>query len=393
MAIYSKREFTLDYDGYMMNRAMFCGIDLGATLSNFISQENINTNAIDSLSDKIFKLIKELDTEENCYGLSIALTNYYFETIWSNCERDILKGKTKIAEDKIKLACEIVWKQEKLTGYTFHKGTPYYFLGYCYLISGNLDWAFQMIDNGLTENLDTYPKLGLDYRDAPSYLFMTLNANNPRNYMHAIVLRMKEKVEYFIKEHNEMSSNNTTYEVFDKNFLQLIDKSFDNVKFYFVYLIMSLINMNLPENSSLHNNDFSNIRKIELIFDLCLVVDKTLAQKYGTRYISGGVIKYLNQVVGIADTHDKLINNLSYMNGDPFDIRADPQIVANGLLSDTVLYKKNPIGYSFRCMLLSWSLRNFSAHNLSGIDVILKNSFSHLLRMLFSALFFASQIL
>jgi hypothetical protein len=84
---------------------------------------------------------------------------------------------------------------------------------------------------------------------------------------------------------------------------------------------------------------------------------------------------------------------LSYANGAPFDINADPKIVANGLVNSTVLYKKNEISYNFRSMLLSWNLRNFSAHNLSGIDEMLKSSFSKLLIMLFSALFFAIQIL
>jgi hypothetical protein len=392
MPTYNNDKFSLDYEGSEMKRALYDGEDLRDILSSIVSRNDID--AMNSISNKIFKLIMDLDTELQNYELSIALTNYYFEKIWKICEDDLREGKNKIAEDKIKWSCKIVWNQEKSLAYTFHKGTPYYFLGYCYLISGNLDLAFQMIHNGHTENLVTYPRLGLDYRTAPSYLFMTLNANDSRNYMYEIVLVMKEKVEYFIKEHNEVSCNNMTYATFDKNFLQLTDKNFDNVKFYFVYLIMSLINMNLPEESSLHNNDFSNIRKIELMFDLGLIVDKTLAQKYGTPLIRQGVIKYLNQVLSIAEsTYDKIINNLSYTNGDPFKISADPKIVANALLNNTVLYKKNPISYSFRCMLLSWNLRNFSAHNLSGIDVVLKNSFSHLLTMLFSALFFASEIL
>jgi hypothetical protein len=392
LAIYNKDEFSLDYEGYIMNRALFKGEDLGIAISNIVTRNDIDE--MNSIADKIFKLIMELDTEDCHYDASIALTNYYFETIWGNCELDIKDGKTKLAEQKMKWACEIVWNQEKSNSYSFHKGTPYFFLGYCYLVNGNLDLAFQMIHNGHIENLIVYPRLSLDYRTAPSYLFMTLNVNDSRNYMYDEVLLMKNKIEYFIREHNKKSLNFMTYETIDKKFLQLRDKDFDNIKFFLVYFIMNLINMDLPEERSLNNNDFSNIRKIELMFDLGLIVDKTLAQKYRTSYIKEGVLKYLNQVLGITETtYEALRKNLNYTNGDAFDINADPKIVSDGVLTNAILYKRKPIDYSFRCMLLSWNLRNFAAHNLSGIDDVLKNSFSNLLIMLFSALFFAIDIL
>jgi hypothetical protein len=98
MPIYNRDRFSLDYEGFRMRMALFNGQDLGTALSNIISPRNID--GMNSMSDKIFKLIMELDTEVYQYELSIALTNYYFETVWCNWEPDIQEGKTKIAEER-----------------------------------------------------------------------------------------------------------------------------------------------------------------------------------------------------------------------------------------------------------------------------------------------------
>ena len=68
--------------------------------------------ALDNISDQIFSLIKHLDKEENKYDLSIALTNYYFETFWIISIVYIQSGNTKKAEENMLLSCQNVWKQE-----------------------------------------------------------------------------------------------------------------------------------------------------------------------------------------------------------------------------------------------------------------------------------------
>ena len=205
---------------------------------------------------------------------------------------------------------------------------------------------------------------------------------------------MKKKVEYFINEHNKQSAYQMPYDSFDKKFLQHMSKEFDEVKFFLVYLIMNLINMNLPEEQSLTKNNFSNLRKIELMFNLSLIIDKTLSETYQTKYISNGVIQYLFDEVGISErSPEELLKNLTYADGSEFKINGDPKVVAEGLLNSKVMYKGKAIEYRFRSMLLAWSLRNFSAHNLTGIDQLLMTSYSSMLTMLFSALFFAAEIL
>lgn len=385
--------FFFDYEGYEMKSATMNGKDLKGYLLDLIFSDDKVIR--DDVTDQIFSEIKQFDND-NLYELSIALTNYYFETFWFASMMYIQDGKTKKAEDTMIWSCENVWKQEIMKNYTFHKGTPYYFLGFSYLINGNLDLAFQMIHNGHVDGLIVYHKLGLDYKTAPSYLFMTLN-NDPNNALYNYVLMMKKKLEKFIRDHNtlnKLSTSSISYEIFYKKFLQRDSMEFDEIKFVLVYLLMNLINLDKHSRKSLIDNSFSNLRKIELLRSLSLIVDKTLAEKYGTNTIADGVIQYFVKHVRIPENDSAQLQNvLSYADGDPFLINVNVEHVVNELLANGVRYKNNPLSYQMKCMLLVWNLRNFSAHNLSGISELLTNSYYSILSMLFSALFFAAEIL
>jgi hypothetical protein len=308
---------------------------------------------------------------------------------------NIQDGKTKKAEENMIWSCENVWKQEVIKNYTFHKGTPYYFLGFSYLINGNLDLAFQMIHNGHVDGLIVYHKLGLDYKIAPSYLFMTLS-NDPNNALYSYVLMMKKKLEKFIRDHNTLNKLSTSpislYSI--KKFLQRDSIEFDEIKFVLVYLLMNLINLDKHGRNSLTDNSFSNLRKIELMRSLSLIVDKTLAEKYGTDEIDAGVFEYLKDKLSIGEEAiDKFIDAISYSNGNSFKMRGLTERVTKGILANELRYNQKELSYPMKCMILVWGIRNFSAHNLSGINQLLTNSYHSIFSMLFSTLFFAAEIL
>jgi hypothetical protein len=155
---------------------------------------------------------------------------------------------------------------------------------------------------------------------------------------------------------------------------------------------MNLINLDKHDKKSLTNNSFSNLRKIELMRALSLIVDKTLAEKYKTNYISDGVIEYFVHKIGLPeDDSAKLHNALTYSDGTKFLINGSPEEIISELLADGVRYKNYPLTYPMKCMLLVWNLRNFSAHNLSGIDSLLTNSYHSIISLLFSALFLSAE--
>ena len=241
-----------------MKSATMNGKDLRGYLLELIFSDDKVT--MDNVTDEIFSEIKKLD-KDNLYELSIALTNCYFETFWLAAMMKIAHEKTKRAQEILIWACENAWKQDHAKNYNFHKGTPYFFLGRCYLMNGNLDLGFQMVHSGHIENLATYRQLRQDYKIAPSYLFMVLNKNVPDNALYDYVLRMTSKVDQFIDYHNKYAATPISYEIFDKKFLQRPKEEFDEIKFVLVYLLMNLINLDKYDRKPLNENSFSNLKK------------------------------------------------------------------------------------------------------------------------------------
>lgn len=389
--------FSFNYEDYGMKCATIQGRELNTFLLTIISSND--KPAMEFFTDQIFTLINQFDIDK-LYGLSIALTNYYFEIFWFAAWMDIQKGMTKRGEEILIWACENAWKQDKAKNYNFHKGTPYFFLGRCYIMNGNFDLGFQMVHLGHIENLVVYPKLNLiypklnlDYRDAPSYLFMTLK-NIKDNALYDYVLIMKNKLEKFIRAHNDLAPYPISYEIFDEKFLYHVSRDFDEAKFVLVYLLMNLINLDKYDRKPLNQNSFSNLKKIELMRSLCLIVDKTLGETYGTDGIDAGVFKYLKDKLSIGETEiDKFYNAISYSDKSSFKMREHAERITRAILSNELRYNQIELSYSMKCMILVWRLRNFSAHNLSGINQLLTDSYHSILSMLFSALFFAAEIL
>jgi hypothetical protein len=71
---------------------------------------------------------------------------------------------------------------------------------------------------------------------------------------------------------------------------------------------------------------------------------------------------------------------LCYSDGTQFDVNGDPEDVITKLLNNEVCYKGKSISYNMKCMLAAWNLRNFSAHNLTGIDNLLSKKYHDALR-------------
>ena len=163
-----------------------------------------------------------------------------------------------------------------------------------------------------------------------------------------------------------------SYEIFDKKFLQRPKEEFDEIKFVLVYLLMNLINLDKFDRKPLNENSFSNLRKIELIRSLSLIVDKTLAEKYGTDGIDAGVFRYLKEKSDISETSIGLFAKaVSYSDKSQFKMYGHTERIAEGILANELRYKQKELSYSMKCMILVWGLRNFSAHNISGINQLL----------------------
>jgi len=383
-----------------MQAATYKGLDLNNETDTLIHNAFTKGERLQfqTFSNEIFDTIADLDKNYSMYELSIALTNAFFERINDYFNQYFTNGKILDGQAILKIAIEAVQKWEDAHGYMIHKATAYTFLGNTYLVTGNLDLAFTMIHDSLIQDTYTYPRLGKDYKkEAPAYLFATLNINNPVSMLYKYVQEMKNKVESIINAHNfacESAISQFSYTTFHNKFLQR--GSLEPIVFYFVYTIMTALNLENWDKKLLANNAFSRLRQVDLLFNLSLVVDKTLSDKYTSEFISEGVFSYLKQVEQITDANAGALNKcFNYSNGKPLKISEETiENLIPALLNNTITYRGQNTSYRMRAMLAVWNVRNFSAHNLTGIDKLLTTvSYENILNLLMSALFFAIEVL
>jgi hypothetical protein len=392
--------FVLNYIGSRMQCASYKGDNLDNVTETSIHNAFTTGNSVEFeiFSNEVFDTIVDLDINHSMYELSIALTNAYFERINSYFNQYFRQGYTLHGQEILRLAIRTVQKWEDAHGYRIHKGTPYTFLGYTHLVTGNLDLAFTMLHDSVSQNTYTYPKLGRDYKlEAPSYLFATLNIDNPNNMLYGYVQQMKRKVEAIIEAHNLACGTAVppfSYTKFHDKFLQR--SSLESIVFYFVYTVMTILNLENWDKRLLANNSFSRLKQVSLLFDVSLVTDKTLSEKFGSKYVSGGVFDYLKQAEQIQEANAGALNlSFKYSNGKQFLISEEPiENVLSALLSNNITYRDGSTSYRMRAMLAAWNVRNFSAHNLTGIEKLLTTTpFENILNLLMSALFFSIEIL
>lgn len=396
---YQIGNFVLNYDGWRMQSATYRGRDLNSETWRLVDEAFRTGNRVqfEAFSNKVFDTVADLDKNHSKFDLSIALTNAYFERINGYFNEYFSQGLVPYGQAILKLAIDTVRKWEDKNGYRIHKGTPYTFLGYTHLITGNLDLGFSLVHDSLAQNRLTYPRLKEDYKKSPSYSFATLNKDNTNSMLIDYVIRMKAKVESIIDKHNVACGTSIahfSYPTFHNKFLQR--ESLEPIVFYFVNTVMTTLNLENWDKNLLSNNAFFHLKKIGLLFNVSLVVDKVLSEKYGSEYVKEGVFGYLKEVEKITDTNVHALNTcFNYSNGNPITISSENiENLVPALLNNTISYRGQKTTYRMRAMLAAWNVRNFSAHNLTGIEDLLKTTpYEKIFNLLMSALFFATEVL
>jgi hypothetical protein len=341
----------------------------------------------------MFDAIRSFDIVDGKYPLSASLANYYFERYTSLWIPLLGQGKVTEAIDVMKLANQVVWDWEgRNRPYMVHKGTPYFFTGQSYLIAGNIDLAFLMVHNAIEEDKRNHTRLGLNYGTAPANSFASLNFNIQSSSMYGYVQVMKRRLDNFIAVHNQFVSPSAsfTYQTFEQKFLLTANSNLDEVKFFFVYCLSSIINLETISNVRLLVNAFTRLRNVDLLFNLSLIVDKVLQDVFQGSYIGDGVLRLLRQSEQIPEsTKSQLESVLTYQNGNPLKIDDDPDKVIPDLLSRTVRYRGSAVSPRMASLVSAWNLRNYGAHTVGGASAITSTKYRETLELLMSALFFA----
>jgi len=160
---------------------------------------------------------------------------------------------------------------------------------------------------------------------------------------------------------------------FDEKFLRNENELLD-IGYFFTYTFFSIIQNQRNKNLESEDNNFSKLRSLNLIFNLCLIIDEILKDiflKNETNHSKKTMaysIEDLSQQKSWTNTHE-LIEY--WKDSGKFDLDHPSEIIQM-LLDKTEMYNGNPIEKQTFTMILAYVLRNYGAHNLNQESIIVQ---------------------
>lgn len=290
----------------------------------------------------------------------------------------------------------LVWEKSHST--QIHKGTPFFFLGMNLIFQGDIDTGFLFIYNAMEGDKASYRAMGQAdrYKQAPAYMTATI-VDNPANVLHETVVRpIRGAISNYVTSFSQATNLPYTLGDFQACFLGNPDLEIEKLVFFFVYNMYVHIQRNrFKQLPQFFDNDFSKIKNLDSIFNMCLIIEELLQHRFGktgTNYfISDGVLDLVAAKTWITagktreETEKQFFSKLAGV-----DLRLDPSTTVPVILSGNITYGGLPITPELRYLLLAWHLRNYGGHNIRVQDVLVK-SYDQIFEWLIYALFIASQ--
>lgn len=328
------------------------------------------------LEDMFFAIDDLYSTHKEC--LAAFLSSFLYERLTPSWKKLILSGNHINAIQYWKKYILITQEWEGRNNKHIHKGTPYAFMAYTYLLIGDIDTGFSYIYNAIEEDIrlnSVCPQLNYP-RSAPVYLTASLSSVK-RNVMYSFVERIRLDLETNLSDYRDYFGGILTLSEFDNKFLQ--NELLDIIKYYFVFTYWTVFEYQRKVDAAMMQNDFSKLKNANWMFALCLVIDKLLNRKYGTDNIGKGIIA-LSTDKGYMRQSD--LENLRSQN----NLNKDPDDAIPRLLQMNLNYNGSPIKKEIQYLLVAWNIRNFAGHNIK-IQNVFGDKFKELFKVLLYCIF------
>ena len=260
---------------------------------------------------------------------------------------------------------DLVEASETSNNVKIHKGHPYFFLAFYYLLSGYIETGFVYASNAIKQDEvlnELCPELNYPQK-APIYL-TTFLVDNPNNCMIELVRVLRQELKVHIKRYKNEFTREFTIEDFDKRFLQNEDNpSLKGPRYLFSYCFWSLIEQKKKIKAQITDNEFSKLKNLNWFFNLCLIVDKILEAnpKINRDKISQNVNKVF-QLEGFTSAFD-LVKKINKEYRIDFH-KDDPDKVLNILMQMNLLVDSKKVPKLAIHYLIAWRLRNYGGHNI-----------------------------
>lgn len=312
----------------------------------------------------VFDAAWDLDGSGNAC-LAAFLSTFLFDSMTPLWSALVACGQHLLAIHVWTAILRLAHEWERRSGKTTHKGSPYAFLAYTYLMMGNFDAAFAYIYNAIEEDRRlgrACPKISYPAQ-APVYRTATLS-DDPHNIMYSDVSVIRSAIETEIKTYRRVFGSSFSMQDFDARFLRNPD--LEVVAFFFVFAYWSIVEHRERIGNDLMRNDFSRLKNAQRLFALCLVIDQLLHEH--PSYTGASIRKEIRNFV----EKQGLMTRTSFdaLLKDENVARADPDCLLPSILSQSLTHDGKPVRKEVQYLLAAWKLRNFAAHNIQTQRVI-----------------------
>jgi hypothetical protein len=334
---------------------------------------------------KIFDTVKEMHDkkiEVRYSSLLVARLYEVFEGYWV----DVLlsQNRDRIGIKFWRKVIEITKNWQKDHPEIFiHLGTPYYFLAENYLMVGDLDSAFAYLHEATNIDKKTWQ---WKYPDHMGSYCLSKLLDKPQSQMNYIVRDLRTELLIFIGIFNERYSDFNIQD-FDDKFLRNENELLD-MGYFFAYTFFSIVQSKRNAILESSENSFSKLRSLDIIFNLCLIIDEILKNNFlrnetdqNKRTISYSIEKLCIKM--------NWTNSYQLMkhweNNGKFDLGHMDKIIQMLLLKNENFDGKD-IEKEVFTMMLVYVLRNYGAHNLNQHSIVVEK-YNEIITELMMALF------
>jgi hypothetical protein len=396
MGTHASGNIIIEFDSaYKTERILASGIDimniiLQLTSTPLVGRTVALPEPLYKLANQVFDAIDDVNRQGLNGFIAITAADRFFESfvpLWRS-----------LFSFGFQLACSEMWAQllrwtlswESSHSAHIHKGTPFFFLGENLIFQGDIDTAFLFIYNAMEEDKAWSSDLNRSdqYKQAPAYMTATI-ADDQRNALyHTIVKPIRKAIADYATSFSSATSTSFTLADFQANFLDKAE--LEEVILFFVYNMYHHVQRNrFNQVPRFFDNDFTKLKNLDSIFNLCLVIEEVLQHKFaGTAanyYISDGIL-HLASGMGWIPAGESERRFFAKLQG--VDLRLDPSTTVPTLLTGNITYDNRPIRSELLYLLLAWHLRNYGGHNIRA-QTILVQSYDQIFEWLMYALFVA----
>jgi len=250
--------------------------------------------------------------------------------------------------------------QEHNDGVFIHKGTPYYFLAENYFLVGDLDSAFTYLHNALKIDEQTWQWEQEGHVGAYSLAKMI---DAPYTQMNYLTKEHRNQLSEFIRKFNSEFGDLTIEEITNK-FLKNEGK-YHLIGYFFVFTFHSIIHHMHNLKLETPENYFSKLRSLDVIFNLCLIIDDILKNRFlekcsdDDKYISNGIHEYCKKF-----NFNYMVFQKKWKQEGKFD-RINPNKTIPILLEKKEKYEGNSLPKEVYTLMLAHYCRNIGAHSLN----------------------------